>query len=247
MTKRIAILAANTCPFFFLQIEQEKSDDDIIFRDPGPDWPKKGSITFKRAFGRERHGLNPVLRGAAAEIRAGEHIGVVGRTGTGKSALTRALFGLMELDSGSIEIDHVDIRTVSYKCLRSRLTILPQDAILFSGTLRHNLDPLNQYEEEELWRVLRLVSLDTRVEAHPRKLKLEIAERGSNLSIGERRLICIARTLLRKSKVLVLDEATAHLDSQTSRLVIQIFREVFKTSTIIIITHNLGNIMDTDR
>lgn len=229
------------------QIEQEKSSDDEVFQDPGPDWPSEGRVVFKAAFGRERHALNPVLRGVNAEILPGEHIGVVGRTGTGKSALTRALFGLMELDSGVIEIDGVDIKTVPLHTLRSQLSILPQDPILFSGTLRHNLDPLNEYEDEELWKVLQLVALDVRVQAHPRKLKLEIAERGTNLSIGERRLICIARTLLRKSKVLVLDEATAHLDSETSGLVIEIFRERFKSSTVIIITHSLASIMDTDR
>lgn len=229
------------------QIEQEKSCDDEIFQDPGPDWPSEGRVVFNATFGRERHALNPVLRGVNAEILPGEHIGVVGRTGTGKSALTRALFGLMELDSGVIEIDGVDIKTVPLRILRSRLTILPQDPILFSGTLRHNLDPLNEYEDEELWKVLQLVALDVRVQAHPRKLKLEIAERGTNLSIGERRLICIARTLLRQSKVLVLDEATAHLDSETSGLVIEIFRERFKSSTVIIITHSLASIMDTDR
>ncbi|KAL6466397.1 hypothetical protein MHYP_G00242010 [Metynnis hypsauchen] len=214
---------------------------------PPDGWPSEGRVRFEDYKVRYRPELELVLHGITCDIRSNEKIGIVGRTGAGKSSLTNCLFRIMEAAEGRILIDGVDIARLGLHDLRSRLTIIPQDPVLFSGTLRMNLDPFEKFSDEDIWKVLELAYLKDFVRGLAAGLQHEVAEGGENLSVGQRQLLCLARALLRKSRILILDEATAAVDLETDNLIQTTVRREFAHCTVLTIAHRINTILDSSR
>ncbi|GLH14517.1 Multidrug resistance protein homolog 65 [Gryllus bimaculatus] len=209
-------------------------------------WPSQGVITFSNVVLKYRDHLAPALNGVSFETRPAEKIGVMGRTGAGKSSLLVALFRLCELFSGKILIDTVDISHIGLHGLRVRLAVIPQDPFLFSGSIRENLDPASEYRDDELMNVIQRCHMAAAV----RKLgglEAKLSPGGSNLSVGQRQLLCLIRAVLHNAKIVCIDEATASVDLETDRNIQHTLRTSFRQSTVISIAHRASTIMDLDR
>lgn len=241
------IVSVERC-FEYCELPMEE-DENAQFLELPHHWPRQGEVELKNFSTRYAPNLSYVLKDISVAIKSGEKVGVVGRTGAGKSSLVLAIFRMLHAEEGAITIDGLDISQLKLFDLRHNLSIIPQDAHMFEGTIRQNLDPFGEHTEDELWRALELCRLKEFVESIDGGLGLEskVSESGSNFSAGQKQLICLGRTLLSPSKILILDEATAAVDIQTDKIVQTIIRKEFKDKTIITIAHRLDTVMDSDR
>lgn len=257
--------AAERIHYYGTSLDQEAP---LQLAEVPPGWPEKGRITFSDVQMRYRDGLPLVLKGLTMDVRGGERIGIVGRTGAGKSSIMAALFRLTELSGGSIKIDDIDIATVGLRDLRTRLAIIPQDPTLFRGTIRSNLDPFNEHTDLELWAALRkahLVGQELPEEESQdgtltpssmnekqqtvQRLHLDtiVEEEGHNFSLGQRQLMALARALVRDARIIICDEATSSVDFETDQKVQETMAQGFQGKTLLCIAHRLRTIINYDR
>uniref|UniRef100_A0A0D6QY91 Uncharacterized protein n=1 Tax=Araucaria cunninghamii TaxID=56994 RepID=A0A0D6QY91_ARACU len=258
-------LALNGCLFYLVycicQIEQKMvaverilqycripSEAPLVLPNQQPErcWPNQGSIEIEHLQLRYLPKAPLVLKDLTFSVKGGEKMGVVGRTGSGKSTLVLALFRVVDPAAGKIIIDRLDISTIGLNDLRSKLSIIPQEPTLFEGTIRNNLDPLGVHTDEEIWKALEKCLLADVIRQKEAKLDFLVAEKGENWSMGQRQLICLGRVILRRSRIVILDEATASIDTQTDLMLQNIIKTEFSDCTVISIAHRIPNVMGCD-
>lgn len=234
-----------------LEVPQEKArpgEEGVSRLLQGRDrWPETGDMEFRNVSLRYRPTTEVVLSNLSFKIKSGEKIGVVGRTGAGKSTICLAISRIVEIFEGQIFIDGVDIGQIKLEDLRSRITVIPQDPTMFTGTLRFNLDPEGKRSDEDILDLLNKAQLQNLIDNDPAGIDQEISENGSNLSSGERQLISICRAILRKSKVVILDEATANIDVITEQKIQTLINTQFLDATMVVIAHRINTIIQSDR
>ena len=221
-----------------------EEDEGILI--PPPSWPSAGQIQFHSVSMRYSPEKPYVLKNITIEVQPDDKIGIVGRTGAGKSSLISTLFRLYDFE-GTIYIDGVNIKLIPLGTLRTKIAVIPQDPVLFAGTIRTNLDPLEEFTDNQLWSSLEEVNLKTTISNLPSGLDSSILESGSNFSVGQKQILCLVRAVLKRSMVVVLDEATAFVDLETDKLIQATIKKRFQQSTVLKIAHRLDTVMDSNK
>ena len=229
----------------YVELPQE-APHRIPEKQPKPSWPESGRIEMRSVHFRYRPNLPLVLKDISVDIKGGMKVGIVGRTGAGKSSLISTLLRLVELDAGTISVDGVDIGEIGLADLRSAVAVIPQDPVLFQGTVRYNIDPFNAHSDEDVWRALDRANLKEKVAGEGSQLMMVVEAEGENFSVGEKQLICLARALLRRNKILLLDEATASVDVATDHAIQSTIQDAFSACTVLTIAHRLNTVIGYD-